>query len=158
MSTRMNFTWRDKEGKSSQLTVAVYFDNADITSIADAQATFTAYETLLHACSGCHIVAGEVIFPMTTADVENPDDGYNTRSGAILQFKDSNGVGQSLYIPGVLQDKIVNGVIDENDGDITALVNEIIANPGTTDPLSTRGSDSKWSTFEGGRQANRKVS
>lgn len=157
-TVRVSVKWRDVEGKTSQISEPLYFDVADVATLAEAQATFTQYEGLLGAVSGCAIVEAEVTFPLTVSLAQAADPGYRTRTGATLSFVDSDGVGQSLYIPGILDDKIANGVVDETDGDIVPLINEIIGNPGVTDPLSTRGSAAKFATFEGGRQSNRKVS
>jgi hypothetical protein len=152
----MSLRWRDVEGKSSQLVVPMYFDAADVPTLADAQTTFTKYETLLHALSGCVIAEAEVVFPLTLAGTESPDAGYRTRTGATLSFINSDEQGDSIYVPGILDDKIIDGIVDSSDSDVADFITEATGG-GTTDPLSTRGSGSLWTDYEGGKQTNRKV-
>lgn len=146
--------WQDNEGRTK--STPMYFDSNDITTLALAQTAYTGYEALLAALSGCALVEAEVCFPLAVSGAQNPDAGYNVNTGAILGFRDSDGIGQSMYIPGILEDKVIANVVDDEDGDITALVTEA-TNNGTLLPWSSRGSASLWAIYRGGKFAARKV-
>lgn len=144
--------WEDTEG--ARISVPLYFDAADITTLALAQTALTAYEPLLHAVSGNAIVEAKVSFNLNVAGTETPDAGYRVDAGATLGFTDSDQVGQSLYLPGILEDKIVNGIVAADDTDVLALINYIT---GGTYPLSSRGSASLWANYRIGRATVRKI-
>jgi len=156
-TAKISFHWVDGEGTTSGMTTPLHFDLGDVATLAEAQAQATLYETALHAVSGCAIDRMEVTFGLSAAGTESPDAGYRTRTGATLSFLDSDGVGQSIYIPGILDDKILDGVVDSSDTEVAALINAILGNVGGTDPVSSRGSASAFDSYVGGKQSNRKV-
>jgi len=152
----ISLIWQDVEG--NRIPSQLYFDSTDVATVALAATQLTKYEPLLEAMSGCAIVEASVTFPLTADTNENPDGGYSVRAGAYLSFRDSDGVGQGIYLPGILGDKISNDAVDDSDSDVSAFVDAATGN-GTDgeEPLSTRGSASIWSTWRGGRGASRKV-
>lgn len=153
-TARITTIWRDIEGK--QMTVPLYFDTGDVSTVALAQTAFTAYETLLHAMSGNAIIGAEVCFGLTPAGTENPDAGYYLNSGAWAGFENSDTVGDGLYIPGILNSKVVGGVLDSGDADVAAFITAATGG-GTPPPLSSRGSASLWASFVRGFQTTRKL-
>jgi hypothetical protein len=132
----------------------LYFDAGDITTIANAQSAYTAYETLMQALSGNIIVGAEVCFALNLAGGESADAGYRVDAGATLGFTDSDAVGQSLYIPGILEAKITNGIVSASDTDVAALLTYISSG---AFPLSSRGSASLWAAYRIGRATVRKL-
>lgn len=146
----------DVEGNT--YSVPLHFATADITTLVLAQSNFNSYETALENVSGCAITAASVTFPLTVDGGQSPDNGYNTRSGATLSFEDTDTVGESLYIPGVLDTKLINNIIDAADTDVAALIDHI-TNADSPSPhgLATRGSAALWTTYKIGRASIRKV-
>lgn len=153
-TVKISTTWEDAEG--DQKTIPWYFDSGDLTTIALAQTAFTGYETLMHAISGNAIVAAEVCFGLNVAGTQNPTAAYNVHSGAYMSFTDSDDVGQGVYVPGVLDSKLVNRVLNAADSDVAALITAMTGG-GALDPFSSRGSASLWAAYNIGRRVVRKV-
>lgn len=155
-TTAISIKWRDVEGK--EITEVLYFDVADVATVAAAQTQLTAYEALLEDVSGCVIVEANVTFGLTVSTVETPDVGYSVRSGAYLSYKDSDNVGQGLYIPGILGGFIVNDIVVETATEVAALIAATLGSGvGGEEPLSSRGSAALWSDFIKGKGTSRKV-
>lgn len=153
-TARITTLWQDIENK--RMTIPIYFDTGDVSTVALAQTAFSAYETLLHAMSGAAIVGAEVCFGLNVAGTENPDPGYYLNSGAWAGFENSDTVGDGLYIPSILNSKVVGGVLDSSDADVAAFISEATGN-GTAPPLSSRGSAALWAAFVRGYQTTRKL-
>lgn len=152
-TARITTKWQDTEGR--QTTVPLYFDSGDVSTVALAQTAFSTYETLLHAMSGNAIIDAEVCFALTPALTESPDAGYNVRSGAYASFENSDTIADGIYIPGVLESKMIAGILDFVDSDVAAFIAEAISG---TIPLSSRGSASKFALFRRGFETVRKLS
>jgi hypothetical protein len=151
----ISIVWQDVEGL--RFADRLDFDAGDIPTLIVAQAQLVLYEGLLENVSGGAIVEASVTFPLTVSASESPDAGYSVRSGAYLSFKDSDSVGQGLYIPCILGDKIIDDVVDADDTEMAALIDGILGNTSGTKPLSSRGSGSLYASYRGGKGASRKV-
>lgn len=154
-TVRISMVWEDAEGR--QISTPVHFDSTDLTTLAIAQSTYTAYEALLQALSGAALVSAEVCFPLTATGAGSPTAGYNVRSGGWLGFQNSDGQGDGLYLPALLDAKMDQGKVISTDTDVAAFVTEAIGG-GTVDPISTRGSGSLWGAFVRGYETVRKLS
>lgn len=152
-TARISTLWQDTEGR--QVSIPLYFDTGDVSTLALAQTAFNAWETVLEALSGNAIVGAEVCFALTHSTAESPDSGYNVRSGAYASFMNSDSQADGLYIPGILEAKMIEGILDPTDADVAAFITA--ATTGTY-PLSTRGSASLWTTFRRGFETVRKLS
>lgn len=156
-TVRMSVTYEDAEG--DRVTQALHWDSADVTTVAEAQDAFTDFETLIHDVTGGAIVDAEVSFPLTIAGTETPDAGYSVFSGATLSFRDSDGNGQSLYVPAILQSQIAGQVVNDvaTPGMLEFLADVETNGFGTGGHrLSSRGSGALWNTFLTGKRSTRK--
>lgn len=155
-TTAISIKWRDVEGK--EITEVLYFDTGDVGTVAQAQTQLTAYETLLEDISGCIIVEANVTFGLTVSTTETADVGYSVRSGAYMSYKDSDNVGQGIYVPGILGAFIVNDIVVASATEVAAFIAATLGTgAGGEEPLSTRGSSALWTTFLRGKGASRKV-
>jgi len=155
-STAISLVWEDAEGKRYPTTIN--FDYTDVDTLAKAATQLSEYEPILEAMSGCVITEASVTFPLTADDVATPDVGYSVRAGAYLSFVDSDGVGQGIYIPGMLASKMANDVVNDGDSDVAAFIADALGEGvGGEEPLSARGSGALFTTFRGGKGASRKV-
>ena len=154
-TVRMSLTFQDVEG--SKKTIPLYFDSADITTLAIAQTVYTIYETALHAVTGAAIVNAEVCFGLNLSNAETPDAGYSVYNGAYMSFDDSDDVGQGIYVPAMLQGKMANELVIPTDTQVAALIDLILNGTGGAEPLSSRGSAALWTAYKIGRQVVRKV-
>lgn len=151
-SVRISTKWRDTEGR--EVSVPLYFDTGDVSTVALAQTAYTTYELLLQALSGNALFEAEVCFPLVSTGAGSPDSGYNVRSGAYASFMNSDSQADGLYIPGILESKMINGILDIAETDVAAFITEAISG---AIPLSTRGSGSKWSSIIRGFETVRKL-
>ena len=159
-TTKISVKYQDAEGESKR--EAYHFDATDVTTVAEAQDAFTDFETLVHNCIGPAIVEADVTIPLTCALTETPDSGYSVWTGATLSFKDSDGVGKSLYLPGILQammqSKKVLNTTSPSPNAINLLIADIITNGFGTGAhrLSSYGSGALWNTYLDGDRSGRK--
>ena len=151
-TVRVTTVWEDIEG--ARISVPLYFDTGDVSTVALAQTAFTTYEALMLAMSGSSIVSAEACFGLNVSGAQNPDNGYNNRSGAFLSFVNSDTIGDGLYIPAMLDDKLSGGIVDESDTQVAAFINEALNG---TIPLSSRGSASLWLAYKIGKETIRKI-
>jgi len=155
-TTAISIKFRDIEGK--EVTEVLFFDSGDVGTVALAQAQLAKYETLLEAVSGLPIVEANVTFGLTVDTGQSPDAGYSVRAGARLSFLNSDTVSDSLYVPGFLQGKMSNDIVNDADAQVLALINAIKGDGADgEEPLSTRGSGALWATYRGGKGTSRKV-
>lgn len=155
-TTKISVKWRDAEGK--EVTEQMYFDVGDVATVAAAQTQLTAYEALLEDVSGCIIVEANVEFPLAVSTVEIADVGYNVRSGVWIAYRNSDGVGDGLYVPGILDGMTSEDKLDRGVSEVNLLLNAIEGTGiNSEERLSTRGSASLWATYRGGKRVSRKV-
>lgn len=155
-TTAISIKWRDVEGL--EITDVLYFDSGDVGTVALAQTQLTAYEALLEDISGCIIVEANVTFGLTVSTVETADVGYSVRSGAYFSYRNSDTVGDGIYIPGILGGFISDDVVNDAATEVAAFIAATLGTgAGGEEPLSTRGSASLWTLFRGGKGASRKV-
>jgi hypothetical protein len=152
--TRMiSYTLRDEEGveKSYQL----YYDSADITTIAEADTLAGEYAALINAVSGLVVVGAKIEWDLTVPDGGAADAGYSHQDGVTFSFIDSFEVGASFYVPGILSANIVGEEVNVGTTGMQNLINAALG-LGTTEPLSQRGSGALFDTFVGAARASRK--
>lgn len=156
-TNRITFYFQDAEG--DQISVPTYWDSTDVTTVAQAQDVVTDFEALIENCIGPVVYAATVEFGLTVSSVETPDDGYSVYSGATLSFKDSDTVGQSLYLPGILQSQIANEIVipTASPGMLEFLADVQTNGFGTGGHrISSRGSGALWNTYVIGKRSTRK--
>lgn len=156
-TTLISVTWVDAEG--DKITVPTYWDSTDVATVADAQAVITGLEGLLENVAGPVILSAEVKFPLTASQVENADSGYSVFSGATLSFRNSDGVGDQLYIPGILQSQIADQVVIPSTTEMAALIAALSTSTGVganAARISSRGSGSLWNAYVKGKRSTRK--
>lgn len=147
----------DHEGDT--IVIPTYWDSADVTTLAEAQAIAAGLETLLEDVSGADVLESEVSFPIAASDAANPSDGYSVHTGATLSFLNSDGVADSIYIPAVLESLVTNKVVQDT-GDMGTLITAFTTATGVganNERISSRGSGALWSSFRGGKRSNRKT-
>jgi len=155
-TTMISVVFEDVEGL--RWREPIYFDVGDVDTVAKAQTQLGKYETLLENLSGCAIVEAQVTFNLTVDTGQSPDVGYSIRSGAYLSFRNSDSVGDGIYIPGILGNKISNDVIIDSETNVAAFIAAASGSGANSEePLSTRGSGSLWATYLKGKGASRKV-
>jgi hypothetical protein len=155
-TVRITPTWEDLEGQ--RINTPLYFDSGDVPTLLSAQTIFSGYELLLQAVSGAKLVEAEVCFGLTATGAGGALAGYNVRSGAWAGFENSAGQGDGLYIPGVLNTMMINGVLDSEAPDVADLIDAIIGTTSDpTEPLSSRNSAILWTAFKRGYQTVRKL-
>lgn len=149
----ISFEMTDAEGvdKSYQL----YFDSADITTIAEADTLAGEYAALLNAVSGLVVTAAKIEWLLTVPDGGAPDGGYSHQDTVTFSFKDSNDVGCSFIVPGVLNANLVGESVNTGTTGMQALIDAALG-LGTTEPLSQRGSGAQFSEFVGAARSSRR--
>lgn len=152
-TTRITTFWEDSEGHV--MPIPIFFDTGDVSTVALAQATYDAFDSLLQAVSGSALVAAEVCFGLNVTP-GSPAAGSRNDAGAYLSFLNSVGSADGLYIPGFLGSKISNGVVNDGDADVAALITEVTG-AGAADPFSTRNVAALWAAYRIGRQVVRKI-
>lgn len=150
----ISLTWEDSEG--NQKSFPLYFDSADITTIAEADTLAGEYATLLAAVSGCIVVDAKIEWALTVPAPGTADGGYFLNSGAYLSFEDANEVQSGIYIPGMLNANIVGEVVNPDATGVAALITAATGG-GTTEPLSTRGSGAQFASYVRGFLTQRKI-
>lgn len=152
----MGLSWIDAEG-GTPITEAIHWALDDVGNPTDAQAELDTLVPLLVAVSGCRIVAARIYFDLVVPAQSAAVAGYSKNTGARLSFKDTNGVGDSMYIAGMLQSQLVNNTkfVDAGTTQMQALINKVTGQSGV-DPLSSYGSGAKWASYVNGQKANRK--
>lgn len=156
--TRMiSFKWEDSEG--NEKSFPLYFDSADITTIAEADTVAGIYAGLMSAVSGCIVTNASIEWDLTVPAPGTADGGYFLNSGAYLSFEDSNEVGSGFYLPGILNANIVGKVVNPEATGIAALIAAAI---GTSveegsEPLSTRGSGAQFAEYVRGYLTQRQI-
>lgn len=151
----ITLVWEDAEGNTHPETL--YFDSADLTDLATAQAAVTDYATLMAAISGCIITDAHITWQLSVPTPGTADGGYFVTTGAYFSFKDSNEVAQGFYIPGVTNENMIGKIVNSEATGVEALIEAAIGNGVDVEPLSTRGSGAQFSEFRTGKQANRKT-
>lgn len=152
--TRMiSYRLQDAEGveKSYQL----YYDSADITTIAEADTLAGEYAALINAVSGLVVVGAKIDWDLTVPDGGSPDGGYSHQDGVTFSFIDSFEVGASFYIPGILNANLVGTEVNVGTTGMQALINAALG-LGTTEPLSQRGSGALYDRFVGAARSSYK--
>lgn len=155
-TTQISFRWTDTE--NDHIREVLDFDSADVPTVAEAQEQATKYELLMEALSGCKIDEISVTFPLTASTAESADSGYSVYAGATLSFQNSDGIGDSVYIPGILEAKIANKVVIDSDAEVDEFIQAATGNGANTEePVSSRGSGSLWALYKKGKRATRKA-
>jgi hypothetical protein len=155
-TTQISFRWTDTENDHIRETLD--FDTGDVPTVAEAQEQATKYELLMEAMSGCKIDEISVTFPLTVSSAEAADSGYSVYSGATLSFQNSDGVGDSVYIPGILEAKIANKIVIDSDTEVAEFIDAATGSGANTEePVSTRGSAALWTLYKKGKRATRKA-
>lgn len=157
MSTVLiSVTFIDHEGDTR--TVPTYWDDTDVTTLAEAQAVCTGLETLLRAVTGTDIEEFNITFNQAPGQAPNPSDGYPIHTGATLSFLNSDGVGDSFFVPGILESLIQNKLV-LNQNAMATLITAFTTATGVganNARISSRGSGSLWNEFRIGKRSNRK--
>lgn len=156
--TRMiSFEWEDSEGNTKSFPL--YFDSADITTIAAADVVAGIYAELMAAVSGCVITNASIQWDLTVPAPGSPDGGYFLNSGAYLSFEDSNEVGSGFYIPGILNANVVGKVVNPETAGMTALIEAVLGTSSEegNEPLSTRGSGAHFAEYVRGYLTQRQI-
>lgn len=156
-TNRISVEWTDAEGDT--LRVPTYWDAASLTTLAEADAAFQGFVTLVGATAGPAITKGYITFELTPASPESPDGGYSVYTGAYLSTRNSDGRGDGLYIPGILNSQISNKVVDLGTTQMIALKTAIESGGfGTNNArISTADSGSLWDVLLKGKRSNRKA-
>lgn len=152
--TRMiSYELQDAEGvrKSYQL----YYDSADITTIAEADTLAGEYAALINAVSGLVVVGASIEWDLTVPDGGAADGGYSHQDGVYFSFIDSFEVGAGFYIPGILNANLVGNEVNTGTTGMQALIDAALG-AGTTEPLSQRGSGAVYDRFVEAARASRK--
>ena len=156
--TRMiSFTWEDSEG--NEKSFPLYFDSADITTIAEADNVAGIYAAAMAAISGCIVTNAKIEWDLTVPTPGTADGGYFLNSGVYLSFKDSNEVGSGFYVPGVLNANIVGRTLNPDATGVAALIAEALGTSETenSEPLSTRGSGAHFAEYVRGQLTQREL-
>lgn len=152
----ISFKMKDAEDRTT--TTAMYYDSADVTTLADAQGIATDFAPLLNAVSGCVVIGAEVAFPLTVPAGGNADAGYRVDAGATLSFYNSAGRAWSMFVPGWLLSRLSNGVVDTSAADVTNLTNAIITGGGITGGLQASDpNELDLTAYRQGIQSTRKT-
>lgn len=152
--TRMiSYKLQDAEGVVK--SYALYYDSADITTIAEADTLAGEYAALINDVTGLVVVGASIEWDLTVPDGGTADGGYSHQDGVTFSFIDTNEVGASFYIPGILNANLVGEEVNVGTTGMQALINAAIG-AGTTEPLSQRGSGALFDRFVGAARASRK--
>lgn len=155
----ISFEFVDKERQT--ISVPLHFDAGDIETLEKAQDVATTYITKLHGVSANRVQRDTVTFPLTSPAVDfgvAMPEGYSVRAGATLSFRDSQNVGQSLYVPGVYDTQLIDGVVNSETTQMATLLDDAIGRDSSEngEPLSAR-SGAKFSSYVQGRATTRKI-
>lgn len=152
----VSFLVTDAEGED--IRQVIHFDSTDVTTLAEAQDAFTDFEALFEACIGPAITAAYVQLPLTVSTAESPDSGYSVWSGATLSVRDSDGRGQSIYLPGILESQIDNKIVIPTATQMAAFLADLTSSGFGTGGhrVSTQGSGSAWNAYVKGVRSSRK--
>ena len=150
----ISFTWEDSEG--NQKSFPLYFDSADITTIAEADTLAGIYAGLMAAISGCIVVDAKIDWALTVPAPGTADGGYFLNSGGYLSFKDSNEVQSGFYIPGILNANVVGKVVNPEATGVAALIDQATGVESAV-PLSTRGSGALFAEYVRGFLTQRQL-
>lgn len=166
-STLISFEVEDSEGDI--VSLPLYFDatGADaVDTVAKANAAAAEWAKVLNFVTACRVGRATVTFDLGDKGGGKlvPTTAYTNDRGATISVRDSNTIGQSLYIPGYLLSEISSKVVSldgENTVRLVAAIEEGEYHDGSDDVeiehrLSSRGSGSLWTSVLKGKQTTRK--
>lgn len=155
-TTSISYLVTDAEGES--IRQVIHFDSSDVTTVAEAQDAFTDFELLLEDVMGPAIEEAYVTIPLTVSAVETPDSGYSVWSGATLSVRDSDGKGQSIYVPGILQAFMQDKIVIASGTEMATFLADLLTNGFGTGGhrVSSAFSGALWNEYVRGKRATRK--
>ena len=118
-------TYKVKDSEDNVSSMPVYYDAADVNTVADAQGIATSFAPLFNAVSGCKIIGAEVAFPLTVPVPAAVTDGYRNDAGATMSFYNSEGRAWSMFVPGFLGTLMSNKVVNTAGAGVTNFTNKI---------------------------------
>lgn len=151
----ISLLWQDSEGNEKWETL--YFDSADITTIAEADTLAGEYAALMSTMSGCIVVDAKIEWSLTVPAPGTADGGYFLNSGAYLSFEDSNEVASGVYVPGMLNANMIGKVVNAEATGVAAFITAASGGAGASAPLSTRGSGAQFASYRRGFLTQRQI-
>lgn len=141
------------------VTMPIHYNESQVDTVAKAQAIATDFAPLFAAVSGCEIIGARADFPLTVPiDPVGTDSGYRVDAGATLSIYNASGRAHSLFVPGFLLSRIVNGVVDSSDADVAAFLAALTAGTGITGGYgATDGNEIDLTSFRKGYISVRKT-
>lgn len=155
-TTSISYEVTDAEGEA--IRQVIHFDSTDVTTVAEAQSAFTDFEALLEATIGPAVTAASVTLPLTVSTAETPDSGYSVWSGATLSVRDSDNVGKSMYLPGILQINMADKIVIPTGTEMAAFLADLLTNGfgAGGHRVSSANSGSLWDEYVRGKRSTRK--
>lgn len=158
MAVTTNISYIVKDGENDLARHLVYYDAADVNTVADAQGIATDYAPMFEAISDCRIIGAEVTFSLTVpAPGSNPAAGSRNDAGATLSFTQAAGRAWSLFVPGWKSGLMANKLVNEAGAGVGNFLNALLTGGGITGGLAASDPNAlDLSAFVEGKQSTRK--
>lgn len=158
MAVTTNISYIVKDGEDDLTRHLMYYDSADVNTVADAQGIATTYAPLFEAISDCRIIGAEVTFSLTVpAPGSNPAAGSRNDAGATLSFYQTAGRAFSIFVPGWKSSLMANKLVNAAGAGVQNFLNAITNGGGITGGLEASDPNAlDLTTFVEGKQSTRK--